>query len=231
MNSENNSKNQKKKRPFYSFFYNFCYDFVRLTGAIPMYIFLRPKIYHPYKTKTPKGKMLVSANHRSFLDPVLVHIAIPTRRMHSLATDNLFDTKLKSAFFSKMHCIKVDKENFSLSSMHTVISRLQDDKAVIIFPEGSISRDDNDLVRTFKSGAVLMAHRAGAPIVPMYIPKHQKWYHRYRVIVGKPFDVRAELGKMPTLEQLNNASETLRKIEVELREYYENLPVHKKISK
>lgn len=227
MNSKNNSKKSKRKS---GFLYNFCYDFVRLSGAIPMLLILRTKVHRPYGTKSPKGKVLISANHRSFLDPVIVHSAIPSRRIHSLATKNLFNTKLKNAFFNKMHCIVVDKENFSLSSLHEVISRLQEEKAVVIFPEGSINREKEDAIRTFKSGAVLMAHRADAPILPLYIVKHEKWWQRHHVVMGEPFNVREFVGNMPTLEQLNEASAALRKKELELQKYFEELPIYQKIS-
>ncbi len=225
MNLEKNSKDKKQKKRVFP---NFCYDFVKITGAIPVLLWLRPKVYRPYGTRIPKGGTLVSANHRSLLDPVIVHTVFPWRRLNCLATKELFNTKLKNAFFNQMHCIIVDKDNFNLSAFHQVISRLEDGKVVVIFPEGGLNRDKEETIHTFKSGAVLMAHKAKASILPIYIVKREKWYQRQRVVIGEIFDVREEIGNMPTLEQLNRASETLRKRELELREYYETLPIHKK---
>lgn len=229
MNSQKNSKDKKKKSngPFY----NLAYDFVKFTGAIPVLLWLRPKIYRPYGTKTPKGGVLVSANHRSLLDPIIVHTVFPARRMHCLATKDLFNTKLKNAFFNKMHCIMVDKENFTLSAFHDVVTRLDAGKLVVIFPEGGLNRDEEDTIHTFKSGAVLMAHRAKAPILPIYIFKKEKWYQRQRIVIGDPFDVRAAIGNLPTLEQLNMASEKLREEEIKLQKYFESLPIYKKLTK
>lgn len=228
MNSEKNSKDNKQKRVVFP---NFCYDFVKVTGAIPVLLWLRPKIYRPYGTKTPKGGVLVSANHRSLLDPVIVHTVFPSRRLNCLATKDLFNTRLKNAFFHQMHCIVVDKDNFTLSAFHQVVSRLDDGKIVVIFPEGGLNKDKEETIHTFKSGAVLMAHKAKTPILPVYIVKREKWYHRQRAVVGEPYDVRQEIGNMPTLEQLNEASEALRKKELALREYYESLPIHRKKDK
>jgi 1-acyl-sn-glycerol-3-phosphate acyltransferase len=224
-------KDNKQKRAKKPPFYNFCYDFVKITGAIPVMLWLRPKIYRPYGTKTPRGGVMVSANHRSLLDPIIIHTAFASRRMDSLATKELFNTPLKSKFFNQMHCIMVDKQNFTLSAFHQVINRLNDGKMVVIFPEGGLNTDENQAISPFKSGAVLMAHKAAAPIIPVYIVPRKKWHHRQRIVIGELFNVREEVGDAPTLVQLNEASEALRQKELALREYFESLPVYKKLNK
>ena len=133
-------------------------------------------------------------------------------------------------FFKQMHCIIVDKENFSLASFREVVECLDDGKLVVIFPEGKLNDDSPNTVLAFKSGAVLMAHKASAPILPMYIIKREKWYHRQRIVVGQAIDIREILGKMPTMQQLNDMSDMLREKEIELREYYESLPAFKKFN-
>ena len=228
MNSEKNLKSSRKRKKL---FYNFCYDFVKVTGALPILLWLRPKIYRPYGTKTLKKGVLVSANHRSMLDPVIVHVIFPTRRMNCLATKDLFNTELKRRFFNQMHCIEVDKDNFTLSAFHEVVLRLQNEKMVVIFPEGGLNRDKEDTIHTFKSGAVLMAHKSKKPILPVYIVKREKWYHRQRIVVGEPFYVSESVGAMPTLAEINVASDNLRKMEIELREYFELLPIYEKLNK
>ena len=226
MSSLKNSSPKKKKKRL---FHNFCYDFVKITGALRILLWMRPKIYYPFgKPKLKKGA-LVSANHRSMLDPIIVHLAFPWRRLNCLATKDLYSTKARERFFNQMHCIVVDKENFSLNSFHTVVECLSDDKIVVIFPEGGLNRDTTDTIHAFKSGAVLMAHRANSPILPIYIVKREKWYQRQRLIVGKPFDVRERLGAIPSMERLNEASAQLRNEELELRAYFEALPIYHKL--
>lgn len=223
MNSEKNLKAKKKK-----LFDNFCYDFVKVTGAIPMLLWMRPKIYYPFGKPAIKGAVLISANHRTFLDPVVVHLAFPFRRLNCLATKDLYRNKVLTFFFNQMHCIVVDKENFSLASFRTVVDRLKDDKAVVIFPEGQVNQDQQDTILTFKSGAVLMAQRAKAPILPMYIVKRKKWYQRQRILVGQPVNLGEILSPMPSMQEISQASELLRDKEVQLRQYYESLPVYQK---
>ena len=221
-------KNSKTKTPP---FYNFCYDFVKITGALPVLLCMRPKIYCPRGQKNPRGAVLISANHRSLLDPVIMHVAFPARRLHCLATKDLYNTKTKAKFFNLMHCVEVDKENFSVSSFHDVVTRLKCGRAVVIFPEGGLNTDKEESIHPFKCGAVLMAHKAAAPILPVYIVKREHWYQRQRIVIGEPINVAEKVGRMPTMEQLNGLTEELRAEEMRLREYFESLPIYEKLNK
>ena len=214
--SANKTGTPRKKRPVG----NFWYDFVKVTGLIPGLIWIRPKVIR-IGGKCPRGGILISSNHPTFLDPIILLASIRERRLHSLATTDLFTTKLKAFMFTRMHCISVDKNNFSMTTFHEVVDRLKDGKAVVIFPEGHVNRGGGQEINPFKSGAILMAHRASAPILPVYIVRREKWYHRQYVIVGEPFDVRSAVGMIPSMEQVEKVSEQLREKEMELKKFYE----------
>lgn len=216
MNLTNKQTKKRKKRKT-----NFLYDFVKVTGAIPALIWMRAKIIRvgESKPKKVKGGVLITSNHVSFVDPVLLHCALWYRRLHFLATKDLFDTKLKDFFFRHMNCIMVDKENFSVDSFHDVCSDLKANKAVVIFPEGQVNRTNEEML-SFKSGAVLMAYKSNKPILPICLIKTQKWYHRHVVLVGDPIDVRSICGDRPSLEDFKKASDYLREREMELMNYY-----------
>ena len=220
MNFNNNSI-QKSTKKSKGLFYNFWYDFVKLTGS-PAYLYLRPKVYRPFDSKLPKGAVLISSNHPSFLDPLTIMCVFPWRRVHSLATKDLYKNKLLTLFFNKVHCIPVDKNNFSMSAFHDVTQRLIDGHAVMIFPEGKVHTDNTSAILAYKSGVVLMAHKSGAPIIPVYIAGREKWYHRQIVIIGQEIDVCEILGQRPSMDSLNNVTEMLREKENELKTYYEN---------
>lgn len=220
---EKNS-NVKKKPKKHGLFYNFHYDLVKVTAGLPTILLLRPKKYYPDgKKPLAKGGVLISGNHASFLDPVYVHTAFVKRRLHFLATKDLYRTKFMAWFFNAMHCIMVDKENFSVSSFHDVTERLKDGHAVVIFPEGQLNHDGANSVLAFKSGAVFMAYKSGAPILPMYIAPRKKWYSRLEIVYGDPIDVRAEVGAIPSMQEFDRLSEKLHEKELELREYYKSI--------
>ena len=217
MNSKNEQKTKNKKRSY------FFYNFVKITGAIPTLIYMRTRVISPNNQKNSKikGGVVITSNHVSFIDPVIIHCVFAGRNLHCLATKELFSSKAKNFFFTQMHCIKVDKDNFSMQSFHEVRNLLKAEKAVVIFPEGQVNHELGEVL-AFKAGAILMAHQSNKPVLPVYIVKREKWYQRQTVVVGEPLDIRAICGGMPTMDQLKLASDTLREKEIELMEYYIN---------
>ena len=199
---------------------NFWYDFVKVTGFLPTLLWIRPKVIRK-SGKCPRGGVLISSNHPTFLDPIILLASIRERRLHSLATTDLFSNRFKAFMFTQMHCIPVDKNNFSMTTFHEVVDRLKSGKAVVMFPEGQVNRGGGQDVRAFKSGVILMAHRAGAPILPVYIVRREKWYKPQYVVTGEPFDVRSAIGPIPTMEQVDKVCEVLREREMELKTYFE----------
>ena len=121
-----------------------------------------------------------------------------------------------------MHCIQVNKENFALSAFHDVTDRLKAGHAVVIFPEGEVNTKSDNSLLAFKSGAVLMAHSSGAPILPIYIAEKPTKLSRARVVVGEELDVCSMLGAAPSMEDMNKVTELLRERELALREFCEN---------
>ncbi len=224
MNSENKSKRQKKKP-----FENLVYDFVKVTGALPAWLWLRPKYYYPFGKPNKNGPLLVAANHSKASDPVAVLLSFPMHRVHILATKQLFDTKITRFFFTQMHCIEVDRENFNISSFHEVVNRLHMGRIIGIFPEGKINeKEETGSLLDFKSGVVLMAHRGGASVLPIYLRKRTKWYHRQHIVMGAPMNIVEMLGKMPSMQGVNEVTELLREKEIELREYLDEIMDSKK---
>jgi 1-acyl-sn-glycerol-3-phosphate acyltransferase len=217
MNCKKEQKKTKKK-PNKCYF---LYDFVKITGAIPVLFWLRLRVivYGKQNPKKIKGGVLISSNHVSFTDPVLIHCVFWRRRLHCLATKDLYRNKLLTFFFNHMHCIQVDKENFSMNSLHEVCDDLKRDKAVLIFPEGQVNRSGSEMLG-LKSGVVLMAYRAKKPILPTYIVTPEKPHQRRTVLVGDPIHVHELVGKMPSMEDFERVSAYLREKELELRNHY-----------
>lgn len=216
MNSKSNLSSKKKKQKPIG---NFLYDFVKITGALPALLWMRPRVIYYGKKQLPKGGFMASANHCSFVDPIFIHCVLWKRRMYSLATKDLYSSKLRTWFFGQMHCIQVDKQNFSLNSFHEVTRQLKRGQVVSIYPEGQLNRDSKEML-AFKSGVILMAHSAKAPIVPIYLVPPGRWYQRRVAVVGEPIDVRTLCGDMPTVDDFNRASDYVHQKEEELKEFY-----------
>jgi len=226
LNSESSSKKKSKSRPG-----NFLYDFVKITGAVPVWLMSRPKLYRINKTKPPKGAFMIIANHPTPFDPITLLLTFPTRRLHNLATQELFKTKLGAWFFTRIHIMPVDKEHFNPAVFRDVQERLAEGHPVTIYPEGRLTTNDGGEIQAFKSGAVLMAYKAGVPIVPVYIHKKDKWYQRQRVVIGEPINVCELVGKVPTRTALEEANKVIRERELSLKSYFVALPIGQKLLK
>jgi len=63
------------------------------------------------------------------------------------------------------------------------------------------------MMDNLKSGMVMMAFSSGAPIWPVYMKPRKNKFSRLRVAIGEPIDVKSMLGKMPTMERINEVTE------------------------
>jgi len=214
LSTKSKAKDSKKKLGE-----NLVYDFVKVTGLIPAMIIMRPRIIHVGKHKSLRGGYLASANHCSFLDPIFLQCVFWKRRSYSLATKDLYKNKFMTWLLKHVHCIQVDKENFSLNSFHEVTKQLKRGKPVIIFPEGQVNLASKDML-AFKTGIILMANTAKAPIVPVYLVRPKKWYSKRVALIGDPINISELCGRMPTMDDLNRAADFVQQKQRELEEYY-----------
>lgn len=214
MSTKSSLKSRKKKSDN-----NFFYDLAKITGAIPTLILMRPKIIYVGEKRAVKGGFMVSANHCSFFDPIVIQCIFWKRRIYSLATKDLYKNKLLTWLFDHMHCIQVDKQNFSLNSFHEVTRQLKRGKVVSIFPEGQVNLDSKDML-AFKSGVILMAHTAKVPILPVYLVPTKKWYNRRIVLIGDTIDAREVCGAVPTVDDLNRVGNYVYQRQQELKNFY-----------
>ena len=216
MNSKNKKTNKKYKRKC-----PLLFDFIKITGCIPTLIWMRPRIIYAgdKKKSKPKKGVLIISNHGTFFDPLVILCAFWYRRLHMLATKDLYKNKFLTFIFSHSLCIQVDKSNFSMNSFHEAVSRLKDDRAVMMFPEGHVTHGGED-IKQFKDGAALMAHLSNKPILPVFTAGGDKWYKRWTVIIGEPIDVRKICPTAPNLDGLKKISEVLREKEIELANIY-----------
>ena len=98
------------------------YDFIRITGALPGMLWLRPKIlYENERARQPmKGGMLLVANHTGLPDPVYLMVALWKRRHHFVCMDTFFEGRFRAWLFRQFHCIPVNRENVSMDFMRRV---------------------------------------------------------------------------------------------------------------
>ncbi len=177
----------------------FGYRFSKLLLA-PIFKFY----YHPTiigKEKIPKeGPIIVCANHKHLYDQCLSIIATK-RYLRYMAKKEYFDGPF-AWFFKWVGCIPVNRSIKDTNAKEKAIEHLKQGGAIGIFPEGTRNRTAQFLL-PFKFGAVSMAQKTNAKLVPFAISGEYKFHSKNLIArFGEPFEV----GDM-SLEEANQKLE------------------------
>ena len=116
--------------------------------------------------RVPPGTCLFVANHTSSADAPAVVNAIP-RRIAVLLKKSLFNYPIVGQAFQMAHFIPVERSRHdsAIASLEKAIEAMKEGQSFLIYPEGTRSPDGR--LQEFKKGAVVMAIKAGVPIVPI----------------------------------------------------------------
>ena len=151
------------------------------------------------KEVIPKdGPILIVGNHKHIYDQCLTIMATK-RTIHYMAKKEYFDSKL-AWFFKFVGCISVNRSIHDKEATKQALDILKSGGAVGLFPEGTRNKTKDKLLLPFKFGAVSMASKTNATIVPFGITGDYKFRSKNLTIkYGKPFKV-----ENMTLEEANN---------------------------
>lgn len=164
-----------------------------------------------------KGKCIVTANHRSNADPMLVYLKA-NRKMHFLAKKELFKNKFGGWFLRKLGCISIDRQNIDINATKQVLTTLKKNKTIAIFPQGTRTADEENF--EIKNGVCMFAIKSKTPIVPMYIQKKPRIFVFNRIYIGEPFELSQFYDQKLTKEILDEAGEIVINKFNELKEKY-----------
>lgn len=150
-------------------------------------LYYNPKIVG--KENIPKeGAIIIAGNHKHLFDQCLTIIATK-RCIRYMAKKEYFDNKKIAWFFKGTGCIRVDREKRDEEAVNKAINILNKGGAVGLFPEGTRNKTKEFLL-PFKYGAVSMAYKTGATIIPFGITGDYKFRSKNLTIrFGKPFKV------------------------------------------
>jgi 1-acyl-sn-glycerol-3-phosphate acyltransferase len=164
---------------------------------------------------TPGG-VVVAVNHISHVDPLVVaHFLYDMDRpARFLAKSSLFETPLVGAVFRGAGQIEVHRESEGAAdSLREAVAAVRAGECVVIYPEGTISRDRALWPMSGKTGAARIAFETGCRVVPMGVWGPQQLLGPYakrprlrprptmRIRLGAPVplgDLQPEPGTAPT---------------------------------
>jgi 1-acyl-sn-glycerol-3-phosphate acyltransferase len=116
----------------------------------------------------PSGGAVLVANHQSTVDIPMLLAAFP-RPVLFLAKRQLGEIPLLGKAMAAAGNLFVDREDpkDAVRMIREAGARLHDGGLVVVFPEGTRSRDGT--IGEFRPGAFYLAQKSGAPVVPVYI--------------------------------------------------------------
>jgi long-chain acyl-CoA synthetase len=163
----------------------------------------------PYHTN-----FIVAANHSSHLDMGLVKMALGDAGQDLVAlaaADYFFDTKYKRAYMENFtNLVPMERSGSLRQSLRHARSYLDRGYNALIFPEGT--RSMTGVMADFKPviGYLALASRVG--IVPVYLRGTYEAFPKGSTIL-KSRDVGARVGRLLTIEELEEMTEGLARAE------------------
>lgn len=155
--------------------------------------------------KLPKGQgFIMCPTHCTEIDPIVVgHMLYNQDIMpHFMAKDGLFRTPLVGTVLRGARQIPVQRAGSTAGkSLELARAVLDEGGAIIVYPEGTLTRDPDLWPMRGHTGAARLALMTGAPVVPVAhwgaqeaFPRYAKRVHIFprktvRVLVGDPVDL------------------------------------------
>jgi len=150
-----------------------------------------------------EGAYVLAPNHNSEFDPLVVAVAVWRlgRAPRFMAKESLFRVPVLGGALRVTGMVPVPRTTTTVNqSMKAAQQIARDGRGVIVYPEGTLTRDPELWPMRGKTGAVRLAAAANLPLIPMaqwgvqdILPRYGKlrFPRRSRVIVelGAPVDL------------------------------------------
>lgn len=201
----------------------FWYRFVVMVVK-PLLLVFTKRDWRGLENLSPDGGVIVAANHLSYVDPLVVaHVLHDAGRPpRFLAKSTLFKVPVLKWILTGAQQIPVHRNTADASqALSDAVDALHRGECVLIYPEGSATRDPELWPMRARTGVARLALLSGAPVIPIaqwgaheLLPYPSKKFHllprkTMRIIVGPPVDLSAFAGKPMTAELLREATEVV----------------------
>lgn len=136
------------------------------------------------KENIPKeGACIVCSNHKSYYDPPLM-VAFNKRHINMIAKKDLLKNPIMAWLCKAFGAFMVERDGKDIEAVKQSLKILKNGGILGIFPEGT--RNGLAKGEKVKNGAVLMAIKSGAPIIPAGIKGDYKLFRRVTMTYGEP---------------------------------------------
>jgi 1-acyl-sn-glycerol-3-phosphate acyltransferase len=188
------------------------------------YAFTKP-VWRGVEHVPPTGGVILAVNHISHADPIVVadYVVYGTGRIaRFMAKSTLFTQRpLVGSVMRGAGQIPVHRHTADASlALRDAVAALHAGECIVIYPEGTVSRDPGKWPMRAKTGVARLALLSGAPVVPVgqwgseaildtYRSRglHLLPRHEVHLVAGPPVDLSAYAGRPLTADVLRAATD------------------------
>ena len=184
-----------KEKVKHNFFIRIARLWYKLTGWIAFWVYIKPRYFKTSckakkEAKDIKGGAIIISNHTSILDAYLYIFKYFGHVVHVMTAELVYRMKFVAHLCKLFENIKVDREDISnVQAMKKAKEYLDHGESVVIFPEGYIEKEKNQLLE-IKPSVIKLAYDTGKPIIPYFTDGKYGLFKRTKVIVGEKIYVR-----------------------------------------
>ncbi len=144
-----------------------------------------------------KGPYILSSNHQSYLDPVILSSVLPREVIENafaVGTSEIFGEGFMRRLARWLRVIVLDPDANLVPAMRAGAFGLRQGRVLVLYPEGERSIDGTP--RIFKKGAAILSIHMQVPIVPVAIegfyeswPRGKKFFQKLmplKMVIGDP---------------------------------------------
>ncbi len=133
-----------------------------------------------------EGSYIFCSNHISNFDPILISTT-NKREFHFLAKEELIKIPIAGAIIKRLNVIPIKRGAGDIGALRKSIEALKDGKALVMFPEGTRSKDGK--LKEGKDGVSLIAKKSMCDVVPCAIIGKLTIFGKSKIVYGKPIDM------------------------------------------
>jgi 1-acyl-sn-glycerol-3-phosphate acyltransferase len=169
------------------------------------------------------GGVIIAANHISYVDPLTVGLYVleSGRTPYFLAKSSLFEVPFFKRVFYGANQIPVYRGTADAAeALRAAVDAVNEGRCVLIYPEGSATRDPECWPMKARTGVARLALETGAPIIPVAqwgpqrlwrykakLPRPFPPRKRVQIVAGEPIDLSKYAGEPIDAELLREVTE------------------------